>query len=27
MLDAYPELRDIVRPSSLLDLGGSSRSD
>jgi uncharacterized protein YecE (DUF72 family) len=27
MLDAYPELRDIVPPSSLLDLGGPSRSD
>jgi uncharacterized protein YecE (DUF72 family) len=27
MLDAYPELRNIVPPSSLLDLGGPSRSD
>jgi uncharacterized protein YecE (DUF72 family) len=27
MLDAYPELRDIVPPSSLLDLSSPSRSD
>ncbi len=27
MLDAYPELRAIVSPSSLLDLGSPSRSD
>jgi uncharacterized protein YecE (DUF72 family) len=27
MLDAYPELRDIVAPSSLLDLGSPIRSD